>query len=126
LARWEAATAARADLERTLRTSIRLPSTAAGGRSGRVELDRVTFEAMTGDLVDRCVHLVEQATADAGVAGGASHLDLVVTVGSATRMPAIRRRLAELTGKRPLTAINPEQVVVLGAATQAAILAGQV
>jgi actin-like ATPase involved in cell morphogenesis len=123
---WDAASAARADLDRTVRVAIRLPPNIAGVASDRpveIDLERATFEAMTRDLVDRCIDIAEQAIADADIPGGAGRFDFVVPVGGATRMPAIRRRLAELTGKRPLTGIDPDWVVVLGAAAHAARLA---
>jgi molecular chaperone HscA len=93
--------------------------------SGRVEplpLARAEMEALVRPVLERCAPSVRRALADAGLA--ARDLSGVILVGGATRMPLVRRFVAELFGREPLADIDPDQVVALGAAVQADILAG--
>ncbi|MEI6622154.1 MAG: Hsp70 family protein, partial [Actinomycetes bacterium] len=100
---------------------------ALGGEPGvgpeQIRLTRELFEQMTADLVEDCRALFLRAVADAGI--NVATLDHVVLVGGATRMPAIRRLLRELTGKDPHVGIDPERVVAVGAALQAGVLLGE-
>jgi molecular chaperone DnaK len=88
-----------------------------------VMVTRAAFEAQTADLLDACRSLFLRAVADAGITVAA--LDHIVLVGGATRMPAIRRLLQELTGRAPHAGIDPERVVAVGAALQAGVLLGE-
>lgn len=92
------------------------------GRVYRRTITREEFEGLVGGLVDRTLALCDRAIRDAGLA--ASDLDRVILVGGSTRVPLVRRRVAEHFGRAPYTALNPDEVVALGAAVQAAILAG--
>ncbi len=85
-------------------------------------LDRKSFQAMVAPLVDRSIERCRLALKDAGLA--ASEIDAAVLVGGSTRVPVIRRRVAELFGHEPLCSLDPDQVVALGAAVQAGVLAG--
>lgn len=118
------AEAAKVDLSTRKTTTISVP---IGGESGagptEVQLTREIFEAQTADLVEACRSLFLQAVTDAGL--NMSALDHIVLVGGATRMPAIRRLVRELTGKDPHAGIDPERVVAVGAALQAGVLLGE-
>jgi len=88
----------------------------------RRTITRDEFEQLTVDLVNRSLALCDRALADAGLKPG--DLERVILVGGSTRMPLVRRRVSEHFGKDPYTALNPDEVVALGAAIQAAIVAG--
>jgi molecular chaperone DnaK len=88
-------------------------------------LTRSKLNELTADLVDRVVAPTKQALADAGAEGG-SGIDHVVLVGGMTRMPAVQEKVKELTGKDPHRGVNPDEVVAVGAAIQAGVLAGDV
>ncbi len=92
------------------------------GRVYRRTITRAEFDQLCADLVERTLRLLDQALRDAGLTAG--QLDRVILVGGSTRMPVVRRRVAEHVGTEPYTALNPDEVVALGAALQAAILAG--
>jgi len=85
---------------------------------------RDEFERLIQPIVERTLHSCRQALADAGVTP--REIDEVVLVGGSTRVPLVRRRVAELFGKEPHSELNPDEVVALGAAVQAGILAGDV
>ncbi len=85
-----------------------------------VDLDRATFNSLTADLVNRSLDACRQCVADAQV----SAIDRVVLVGGSTRMPIINEVVAALFGKEPLSSIDPDLVVAMGAARQADVLAG--
>jgi molecular chaperone DnaK len=94
-----------------------------GGRSvERIPLTRAQLDLLMTPIVERTLGPCRLALRDAGVAS--DHMDEVVLVGGMTRMPLIRRRVEELFGRRPHTELNPDEVVALGAAVQADILAG--
>ena len=88
------------------------------------DLTRQTFEDLCKDLIDRCRIPVEKALNDARL--GKSDIDEVVLVGGSTRIPAIKELVYTLTGKKPNQSVNPDEVVAIGAAIQAGILAGEI
>jgi len=90
-----------------------------------VRLTRAKLNEMTADLLDRVVAPVRQALDDAKDKGVGS-IDHVVLVGGMTRMPAVQEKVKELTGKEPHRGVNPDEVVAVGAAIQAGVLAGDV
>ncbi len=121
---YEAAEKAKIELSTTQETQINLPFiTAVEGQPKHLEmkLGRAKLNELTGDLLDRVVAPVKQALGDAG-----SSIDHVVMVGGMTRMPAVQEKVKELTGKDPHKGVNPDEVVAIGAAIQAGVLAGDV
>ncbi|HSD39653.1 MAG TPA: Fe-S protein assembly chaperone HscA [Rhodocyclaceae bacterium] len=96
--------------------------TLSDGRSVDFALTREQFEEMSKDLVARSLAPVRKALRDAGVK--TSDIDGVVMVGGSTRMPQVHAAVKQLFGREPLTNLNPDEVVALGAALQANILAG--
>ncbi|MFQ5489837.1 MAG: Fe-S protein assembly chaperone HscA [Phycisphaerae bacterium] len=94
------------------------------GRDRRYQrvITREHFEGMIAPFVDRTLESCRQALRSAGLK--AQDVDHAVMVGGSTRIPYVRRRVGDFFGSRPYTALNPEQVVALGAAVQASILAG--
>jgi molecular chaperone DnaK (HSP70) len=86
------------------------------------QLTRAEFDKLVAPLVDRTLECCRRALADASLA--ASDIDSVVLVGGSTRIPLVRRRVGEFFGREPLSTLNPDQVVALGAAVQAGVLMG--
>jgi molecular chaperone DnaK len=125
---YEAAEKAKIELSTTQETQINLPFVTAD-QSGPKHLDmrltRSKMAELTGPLLDRVVAPVRQALADAKDKGAAA-IDHVVLVGGMTRMPAVQEKVKELTGKDPHRGVNPDEVVAVGAAIQAGVLAGDV
>ncbi len=125
---YEAAEKAKCELSSMTETQINLPfitADASGPKHLLMKLVRAKFEDLTHDLVQRCMKPVEQALADARLT--AKDIDEVILVGGATRMPAVQELARKLTGgKQPNMSVNPDEVVAVGAAVQAAILKGQV
>ncbi|MFI8825359.1 molecular chaperone DnaK [Streptomyces sp. NPDC053431] len=125
---YEAAEKAKAELSTAAQTQINLPfvtADAAGPKHLTTTVTRSTFEQLTGDLVERCMGPVRQAMADGKVT--ADDLDEVILVGGSTRIPAVQALVRRLTGgKDPNMSVNPDEVVALGAAVQAAVLQGEV
>jgi molecular chaperone DnaK len=122
---YEAAEKAKIELSSTQETQINLPFiTAVEGQPKHLDLrlSRSKLNELTGDLLERVVGPVKQALGDAGD----TVIDHVVLVGGMTRMPAVRERVKELTGKDPHQGVNPDEVVAVGAAIQAGVLAGDV
>jgi molecular chaperone DnaK len=124
---YEAAEKAKVELSTTQETQINLPFVTAD-QSGPKHLDtrlsRSKLVELTSDLVNRTVGPTKQAMQDANVTG--ADIDHVVLVGGMTRMPAVQEKVAELTGKEPHLGVNPDEVVAVGAAIQAGVLAGDV
>jgi len=124
----EAAEKAKIELSTVLETEINLPfvtADASGPKHLQIKLTRAKLEQLTEDLVERCRTPFEQALKDAKLT--ASGLDEVVLVGGATRMPMIQELVRGLTnGKEPHKGVNPDEVVSIGAAIQAGVLAGEV
>src|SRR5881227_2558457 len=124
---YEAAEKAKVELSTTQETQINLPFITAD-QSGPKHLDmrltRSKLNELTADLLDRTVGPTKQAMQDAGVSG--DDIAHVVLVGGMTRMPAVQEKVKELTGKEPHRGVNPDEVVAVGAAIQAGVLAGDV
>jgi molecular chaperone DnaK len=125
---YEAAEKAKVELSSVAQTSVNLPfitADSAGPKHLITTVTRATFEQLTADLVERCMGPVRQALADAKVS--ADDLDEVILVGGSTRIPAVQQLVKRLTGgKDPNMSVNPDEVVALGAAVQAAVLQGDV
>ncbi|SEU47486.1 molecular chaperone DnaK [Nonomuraea wenchangensis] len=125
---FEAAEKAKVELSEVTQTTISLPfvtADASGPKHLNTTLMRSTFEQITADLVQRCVHPVEQAMEDAKLRP--ADIDEVILVGGSTRIPAVQNLVRRLTdGKDPNMTVNPDEVVAIGAAVQAAIIKGEV
>jgi molecular chaperone DnaK len=123
----EAAEKAKVELSAVPETTLSLPfitADAAGPKHLEMKLTRAKFDALTADLVERCRGPFERALADAKLT--AQDLDEVILVGGATRTPAVLALVRKLTlGKEPHQGVNPDEVVAVGAAIQAAVLAGE-
>ncbi len=123
----EAAEKAKCELSSVVETNINLPfitADANGPKHLDVQLSRAKFEELSQDLLDRCKKPVEQALKDAGITK--SDINEVVLVGGSTRIPAVQQLVKEYTGKDPNQSVNPDEVVAVGAAVQAGVLAGEV
>ncbi len=122
---YEAAEKAKIELSTTTSAQINLPFVTAD-QSGPKHLDltltRAKFEELVHDLLERLVGPTKQALKDAGE----GTIDHIVLVGGMTRMPAVQERVRALTGKEPHKGVNPDEVVAVGAAIQAGVLAGEV
>ncbi len=125
---YEAAEKAKIELSTAQESQINLPFITAD-QSGPKHLDirmtRAKLNELTADLLGRVVAPVRQALDDAKDKG-AANIDHVVMVGGMTRMPAVQEKVKELTGKEPHRGVNPDEVVAIGAAIQAGVLAGDV
>src|SRR5918998_1258049 len=125
---FEAAEKAKVELSTTQETQINLPfvtADASGPKHLDQRLTRSKLNELTADLLDRTVGPTKQAMKDAGVEGG-SGIDHIVLVGGMTRMPSVQEKVKQLTGKDPHKGVNPDEVVAVGAAIQAGVLAGDV
>jgi molecular chaperone DnaK len=123
----EAAERAKVELSTVTQTTINLPfitADATGPKHLDYVLTRAKFEEMTADLVERCIGPFKQALGDAKL--GEKDLDQVILVGGATRMPMVQELVRRLTGKEPNKEVHPDEVVAVGAAIQAGVLAGTV
>jgi molecular chaperone DnaK len=124
----EGAEKAKIELSGTMETTISLPfitADANGPKHLEMRLTRAKFEQLTADLVERCVGPFKQALTDAKLSD--KDIDEVILVGGATRMPSIQSLVRRLTGgKEPNQSVNPDEVVAVGAAIQAGVLAGEV
>jgi len=125
---YEASEKAKIELSTTQETQINLPFITAdstGPKHLDMRLTRAKLTELTSSLLDRVVAPVRQAINDAKDKG-ASKIDHVVMVGGMTRMPAVQEKVKALTGKDPHRGVNPDEVVAVGAAIQAGVLAGDV
>ena len=124
----EAAEKAKIELSGAVETTISLPfvtADASGPKHLEMKLTRAKFDQLTADLVERCTQPVKQALADAKLSE--RDIDEVILVGGATRTPAVQALVRRLTGgKEPNQSVNPDEVVAIGAAIQAGVLAGEV
>jgi len=123
----EAAEKAKIELSSVTQTEINLPfitATQDGPKHLDVTLTRGKFEDLCADLIDRCRIPVEQAVKDAKI--DKSKIDEVVLVGGSTRIPAVQQVVSKILGKEPNQSVNPDEVVAVGAAIQAGVLAGEV
>ena len=123
----EAAEKAKCELSSVVETTINLPyitADANGPKHLELTLSRAKFEDLSHDLLERCKKPVEQALKDAGLSK--NEVDEVVLVGGSTRIPAVQQLVKEYTGKEPNQSVNPDEVVAVGAAIQAGVLAGEV
>jgi molecular chaperone DnaK len=123
----EAAEKAKVELSSTVQTEINLPfitADASGPKHLVMTLTRAKLESLVADLVDRTLGPCRQAMQDAGVT--AKDIDEVVLVGGQTRMPKVQDVVKQLFGKEPHKGVNPDEVVAVGAAVQAAVLTGEV
>src|SRR5712692_1160301 len=125
---FEAAEKAKVELSSVTQTTVSLPfitADASGPKHLNTTLMRSTFEQLTADLVERTLGPFKQAMDDAKLT--ANDLDEVILVGGSTRIPAVQNLVRRLTGgKDPNMSVNPDEVVALGAAVQAAVLKGEV
>jgi molecular chaperone DnaK len=123
----EAAEKAKMELSTVMETEINLPfitADATGPKHMVKKLTRSRFEQLVEDLFQKTVGPTKQALADAGV--DASKIDEVVLVGGSTRIPRVQQIVKDLFGKEPHKGVNPDEVVAVGAAIQAGVLAGEV
>jgi len=125
---FEAGERAKVELSSVSQTQVNLPFITADANGPKhlvTTIMRSTFETMTADLIERCLGPVKQAMTDAKVT--ANDIDEVILVGGSTRIPAVQNLVRRLTGgKDPNMTVNPDEVVAVGAAVQAAIIKGDV
>ena len=123
----EAAEKAKMELSTVMETEINLPFITAdqsGPKHLQKKLTRAKFEQLVEDLLARTIGPVKQALADAGM--DATKIDEIVLVGGSTRVPKVQELVKGLFGKDPHKGVNPDEVVAIGAAVQAGVLAGEV
>ncbi|PSL45034.1 molecular chaperone DnaK [Salsuginibacillus halophilus] len=123
----DAAEKAKKDLSGVAQTQISLPFITADGSGPKhmeTTLTRAKFEELSDHLVEKTMEPTRRAMKDAGVSAG--EIDKVILVGGSTRIPAVQEGIKNSTGKDPHKGVNPDEVVALGAAVQAGVLAGDV
>jgi molecular chaperone DnaK len=123
----EAAEKAKCELSTTVQTEINLPfitADATGPKHLVMTLTRAKLESLVEDLVERSLVPCREAMRQSGV--GAADIDEVILVGGQTRMPKVQDEVRKLFGKEPNKSVNPDEVVAIGAAVQAAVLTGEV
>jgi molecular chaperone DnaK len=123
----EAAEKAKIELSSTLQTEVNLPfitADASGPKHLTMKLSRAKLEMLVGDLIDRTVEPCRMALKDAGLSAG--DIEEVILVGGMTRMPKVVETVKTFFGKEPHKGVNPDEVVAVGAAIQAAVLSGEV
>nr|BDA98588.1 heat shock protein 70 [Proteomonas sp. NEIS-1375] len=123
----EAAEKAKIELSNLTQTEINLPfltATESGPKHLERMITRAKFEDLCSSLIDRARIPVETALSDAKL--DASKIDEVVLVGGSTRIPAVQKIVEKVLGKKPNQTVNPDEVVAIGAAVQAGVLAGEV
>jgi molecular chaperone DnaK len=123
----DAAEKAKIELSTTVETEINLPfvtADATGPKHLVRKLTRAKLEQLVEDLLDRSLEPCKKALVDAGI--GVDKIDEVVLVGGQTRMPKIQEMVKKMFGREPHRGVNPDEVVAIGAAVQAGVLAGEV
>jgi molecular chaperone DnaK len=123
----EAAEKAKIELSSVAETEINLPfitADASGPKHLQMKLNRAKFEQLVDDILKRAMGPVERAMADAGLKP--ESIDEVVLVGGSTRIPRVQQLVKEYFKKEPHKGVNPDEVVAIGAAVQAGVLAGDV
>jgi molecular chaperone DnaK len=123
----EAGEKAKMELSTVLQTEVNLPfitADASGPRHLNINLSRAKLEQLTGDLIDRTIAPVKQALSDAGLRP--NDIDEIIMVGGQTRMPAVQEAVRRFFNKELHKGVNPDEVVAIGAAVQAGVLAGDV
>src|ERR687884_927303 len=123
----EAAEKAKMELSTVMETDINLPFITAdqtGPKHLSMKLTRAKFEQLVEDLLQKTIGPTKQALSDAGV--DPRKIDEVVLVGGSTRIPRVQQIVKELFGKEPHKGVNPDEVVAVGAAIQAGVLAGEI
>jgi molecular chaperone DnaK len=123
----ESAEKAKMELSTVMETDINLPFITAdqtGPKHLTMKLTRAKFEQLVDELLQRTVGPTKQALSDAGV--DPKQIDEVVLVGGSTRIPKVQQIVKDLFGKEPHKGVNPDEVVAVGAAIQAGVLAGEV
>ncbi len=123
----EAAEKTKHELSTTIESEINIPfitSDATGPKHLLMKMSRATLESLTKDLIDRSIEITKRALAASPFK--MNEIDEIIMVGGQTRMPRIVQAVKELFGKEPNMSINPDEVVALGAAVQAGVLAGDV
>lgn len=123
----EAAEKAKIELSNVTQSEINLPfitATQDGPKHLELNLTRAKFEELCSDLIDRCRIPVENAIRDGKI--DKSRIDEIVLVGGSTRIPAVKELVKRILGKDPNETVNPDEVVAVGAAVQAGVLAGEV
>ncbi len=122
----EAAEKAKIELSSVTTTDINLPfitATQDGPKHLNVNLTRAKFDELTADLVEKTMGPTRQALSDAGLK--TEEIDRIILVGGSTRIPAVQEAIRKLLGKEPHKGVNPDEVVAMGAAYQAAVLGGE-
>jgi len=123
----EAAEKAKIELSSTMQTELNLPfitADASGPKHLTMKISRAKLEMLVGDLVDRTIEPCRKALKDAGLSPG--DIDEIIVVGGMTRMPKVIETVKNFFGKEPHKGVNPDEVVAIGAAIQAAVLSGEV
>lgn len=123
----EAAEKAKIELSSMVTTNINLPfitADASGPKHLDMTLTRAKFEELTQDLVEATMGPTQRALSDAGLKP--QDIDKVILVGGSTRIPAVQEAIKKFIGKEPHKGVNPDEVVAMGAAIQAGVLAGEV
>jgi len=122
----EAAEKAKVELSSVTSTDINLPfitATQDGPKHLNASLTRAKFDELTADLVEKTMGPTKQALSDAGL--NSDQIDRIILVGGSTRIPAVQEAIRKLLGQEPHKGVNPDEVVALGAAYQAAVLGGE-
>jgi molecular chaperone DnaK len=123
----EGAEKAKIELSSTMETEINLPfitADASGPKHMNIKLTRAKFESLVMDLLEKSMPPCRQALEDAGLKP--NQIDEIVLVGGSTRVPKVQELVRQFFGKEPHKGVNPDEVVALGAAVQAGVLAGEV
>ena len=123
----EAAEKAKMELSTVMETDINLPfvtADASGPKHLTMKLTRAKLEALVEDLIEKTVEPCRTALKDANLTP--KDIDEVILVGGMTRMPRVQQKVKEIFGKEPHKGVNPDEVVAIGAAIQAGVLAGDV